>query len=546
MKLPRFLEIFLFLVIIGLGVFLRFYKLGEIPNGFYVDEATVGYNAYSILKTGKDEYGKFLPLTFRFFGSYSPPLYVYLTAASINFFGLSIFATRLTSVVSGVLMILIVYFLLKSLKIFKDRYSPILGTFLFAVSPWAVFFSRVGYEINLGFTLLLLGILFFWLGLSRQKYLIISLISLSLSTYGAHSERFLVPVFLPLALFVFRKILFSDKYRKSTFWGILAAVLIQIPNLYLLTTPAFNTKAGLFFQDALMIQSQKTARILPFIISYPLNFIREFFSRFLTCFSPRTLFSLEDPDLQRSIPTLSLFYSWMAIPYFVGWYRLIKWKSDLFKNFLFLILFSFPIAVSLTKDPFSSQRGIHLLLPLIIIITLGLDLIIYRWQKIGFLVFCLLSLLSLVYLWRGYFVLLPYERARVWEYGYQALAEEIQRRPDKTFVIDQARTKPSYIELAFFLKYSPEKLQKTVDPDIAKNYYSNINFSNDYKFANIETRGISWKEDPCRDLILVGDEFSVSPGQVKEHFLSQVFEIKDPVGMIVFRGFKTNPKQKCL
>ena len=47
--------IILFLILI-LGVFLRFWKLGQTPKGFYLDEAALGYNAYSIMETGKDEY----------------------------------------------------------------------------------------------------------------------------------------------------------------------------------------------------------------------------------------------------------------------------------------------------------------------------------------------------------------------------------------------------------------------------------------------------------------------------------------------------------
>ncbi|PIV01434.1 glycosyl transferase, partial [Candidatus Shapirobacteria bacterium CG03_land_8_20_14_0_80_40_19] len=68
-----------FLLIVGLAFFLRFIFLTKSPPGFYVDEAAVGYNAYSILKTGADEYGKKFPLFFRSFGDYKMPLNIYLT-----------------------------------------------------------------------------------------------------------------------------------------------------------------------------------------------------------------------------------------------------------------------------------------------------------------------------------------------------------------------------------------------------------------------------------------------------------------------------------
>lgn len=53
------------LAILLLGTFLRFYQLGEIPLGLNQDETAIGYNAYSILQTGRDEYGVFMPLYFK-------------------------------------------------------------------------------------------------------------------------------------------------------------------------------------------------------------------------------------------------------------------------------------------------------------------------------------------------------------------------------------------------------------------------------------------------------------------------------------------------
>jgi len=99
------LEIYILIMAIILGALLCFYKLGSIPNGLCVDEALSGYNAFSILLSGKDEYGKVLPVVFRFFGSYSPPLYVYLTAPAVAIFGLNIFSIRFISALFGVIIL---------------------------------------------------------------------------------------------------------------------------------------------------------------------------------------------------------------------------------------------------------------------------------------------------------------------------------------------------------------------------------------------------------------------------------------------------------
>ena len=86
---------------------LRFYKFGEIPVGFNRDEASIGYTAYSLLKTGKDEYGKSFPLSFKSFGDWKLPLYPYLVTPFIKIFGLSEFAVRLPSALFGVLTVIV-------------------------------------------------------------------------------------------------------------------------------------------------------------------------------------------------------------------------------------------------------------------------------------------------------------------------------------------------------------------------------------------------------------------------------------------------------
>jgi len=183
------------IVVTLIGTFLYFYKLGEVPNGLYVDEATTGYNAYSILKTGKDEYGKSFPVLFRFFGSYSPPIYTYLTSLSIGVFGLSIFSVRFVSALSGVMSALVFAFFLQASGVLKKKSSVALGTFLFVISPWNVFFARAGYETYFGFFVFSLGVLFSWISVKKPKYLMLALPLLSFSTYGAHTERFVVPIF---------------------------------------------------------------------------------------------------------------------------------------------------------------------------------------------------------------------------------------------------------------------------------------------------------------------------------------------------------------
>ena len=132
-------EILVLIVIFVLGAFLRFYHLGQSPPSLNWDEASLGYDSYSLLKTGRDQYGKFLPLAFRSFDDYKPPVYVYLTVPSLILFGLNAQAVRFPSALLGTLTILIVYLITK--KMFQDH--PKAGV-ISLISSWLLWRFPLG------------------------------------------------------------------------------------------------------------------------------------------------------------------------------------------------------------------------------------------------------------------------------------------------------------------------------------------------------------------------------------------------------------------
>ena len=105
----------LFLLIVVLAIGLRFVVIGKVPPALNWDEISHGYNAYSLLKTGKDEWGVTLPTIFRAYGDYKLPVYIYLTAVSELIFGLNIFSVRLPSILAGVMTVVFTYLLAKKL-----------------------------------------------------------------------------------------------------------------------------------------------------------------------------------------------------------------------------------------------------------------------------------------------------------------------------------------------------------------------------------------------------------------------------------------------
>ncbi|MFH0937370.1 MAG: hypothetical protein V1808_03680 [Candidatus Daviesbacteria bacterium] len=539
-------QLFALISIISLGCFLYIYRIGDIPPGLALDEVTHGYNAYSILLTGKDEYGKMFPTSFRFFTAFTPPLYTYLTIPMVKIFGMNIVATRMTSVLSGIFAILIMFLLLKKLNVINYKITTYLGVLLYTISPWSIMYSRSGYEAMLSFLIYSLGILFIWIGFKKPLFLTIGIMVMSISIYASHTNKFLVPLLFLGLIIIFKNIFIEKRNIKFILLGLIGAFIIQIPNLLIINTQSFLAKGNLFYNDTLFAEFQKLKDVVPTFISVPYVFLREFFSQYLTYFSFRSLFLDPDPFQARSIPDLSVFYPWMFIPYLVGLYT--AWIKRNMVNYKFLLLLAFiaPVPAALAKDPFWTYRAIPLLLPLIIFVSIGIDRILSVKIKIILSLICVLILYSLIILWKGYFILLPNERAEAWQFGYQQLAQEINLNKNDMFVIDNTRRPQAYLEIAFFLNLSPQQLQTAASQEIKNDYYNNTKIYTDYSFENIEIRAIAWKTDIYKNQILIGDNLTFSESQISEHELTNVFKIKNFLGDIIFAGYRTNPYKKCL
>jgi len=175
--------------IVLMAAILRLWKLGSIPPHLTPDEAALGYNAYSILKTGRDEYGNLLPIIFKSFGDFKPGLYVYLTVPFVAIFGLTEFAVRLPSALSGIIAVWLMYKIILEFFAKQKDQSPItnhrslaiIAALMLSISPWHIHFSRGAWEVNVALTLTLAGIYFFLRSIEKNKFLLLSVLAFSLT-----------------------------------------------------------------------------------------------------------------------------------------------------------------------------------------------------------------------------------------------------------------------------------------------------------------------------------------------------------------------------
>ena len=137
----------LLILIIILAFVVRVLQINSFPPSLNWDEASLGYNAYSILKTGRDEWGSRWPLIFRAYGDYKLPVYIYLSIPFIAIFGLNALSIKLISIISGTVLVYIVYLTVKKLS--KSQKIALVSALLIAFSPWSIFLSRIALEANL-------------------------------------------------------------------------------------------------------------------------------------------------------------------------------------------------------------------------------------------------------------------------------------------------------------------------------------------------------------------------------------------------------------
>lgn len=367
----------LFLILL-LAALLRLPFLDQLPFGITIDEAGQGYSAYSILITGRDEWGDFLPLNPRGFGDYKPPLYMYLLVPSVAIFGLSEFAVRFPAAIAGILTVWVIFFLVREL--FKDRNLALIASFFIAIAPWHVYQSRLGWESNVGLLFFCLGIWLFIKGLSKGNLLGVSALSFGLSAMSYHSFKLLAPLMLAGLVIIFLK-QFS-KIEKKNFFSFAGVVLIFF---VILSYGFIFSGAGRRASDQSVLKEENLVQLrqiqfddkLPQPWGRILNNKYEFFiskltDNYLGYFSLPFLFGPHRSDGSvLNFPGKGLFYIWQLPLLLLGAFYLIKKREKAGLIILFWIITA-PIPASLTQDYQHSGRAQALFPAILLVSVIGI------------------------------------------------------------------------------------------------------------------------------------------------------------------------------
>lgn len=182
-------------VILLVGCFVRLYLIDKYPIGLQSDEASIGYEAFSLIQHGVDRNGMSYPVNFISWGSGQNVLYAYLSIPFIKIMGLNVLSTRLVMALIGCLTLLVIYLFTR--KELNHKYS-LLALFMIAIMPWHIVKSRWALESNIFPDIVLYGVILLYLGIknNKKKYYLLGSIILGISTYAYGTSYLFIPVFL--------------------------------------------------------------------------------------------------------------------------------------------------------------------------------------------------------------------------------------------------------------------------------------------------------------------------------------------------------------
>lgn len=547
--------VLILLLIVGVAV--RTVALETLPAEIHRDEAAIGYNAYSLLLTARDEHGQGTwPAIFRSFGDYKLPGLIYITMASIKVFGLSVWSVRITTAVLASFLIPITYGILRNL--FKQQRVALLGAALLTFSYWHTFLARTAYEPIAALTVSSAALLLLLKGRTHWQWLFGSLALFILSFTFYNLPLLLAPVVLTLYVCCFwtdlRKALLPSSIAVLC---IALSVVIALISLSSITSAKSKTT---FFNNPDLQAELQQAKDSVFLTKAPesirllitnkyLYWSTLFVRNYLQSFSFDYLFFSGGKNPWHNLNALGLGnFNVAALPFIlIGFWTLVQRSARGSKAHLFLLFYVLlsPIPDALTIDAPVTNRLMDFHYALLLTATLGVDQIVgqYKvvpsWRIPSLGLFTIATYFTLV-LWFRYWYLHPVTMPTAWNEGMRSAALQTKRfAPDFRTVYINAdeipgsfeRISTPYIYFAFYGAMNPVTLHTEGAWDERGGFYSLIS-TDTYRFEGLP---LPWMLAQEPILYVTRTELT----ELDPHFfVTPVFTVTDTHSNTIWRGVK--------
>lgn len=460
----------LFFLIMAFAAAVRLVFFGSHPAGLNQDEASIGYEAWSVLHYGIDRNGLSVPVHFIAWGSGQNALYAYLSMPFIALFGLNVVTTRIVNLIFSLVSVAVIYFLISK---FKGRKTAFIAMALTAAAPWNIMLARWGLESNLFPAMFLLSIWTLTLALEKRKFLYLSAFLFAMTMYSYGSSYLVITLFAVAAYIFF-----------------IVKKLIPIKNLLI--------SAGIFIVFSLPIYlfmlinllNLETIHIGFFTIPHTYggrladqggaefsNIINNIYSH---------LVIQSDGAVRNSLPFYGCFYV-ISLPFTV--YGLVKTVSKVFKEksvFDFLIFDSFICSLLLFayyKAP-NINRVNSIYLPLIIFTAYGLSELFKSKKQI------ICAALAYAICFCGFSIQYFGEEYRnnIATEFYSSFGEAVKKADDisknKSDIYVTANVNMPYIYALFYTETPPKDFVNTVKYTNPGSQFQQVESFKNFKFSH--------------------------------------------------------------
>ncbi len=463
-------------LLVGLIFLTRFWRLDSLPPSPYEEEVALGYEAFSLWKTGKDHHGNEWPLlALQSFGDWKPALYAYSIIPFLPIFDLSVLAVRLPSALAGICIIISLISLARFLK-FNWRWTALAAI----TSPWLIMFSRAAWEANLATALITAAVaLYFsqtrWTKPSRRALaVVLAALLLGASAYTYHSARVIVPLLVMgitvWSLWPFDFSVKSLLKRIASVDGKLSllhavfAFLCVLPLLMFARQPMIAQRAleTSFIGTPELVAQAIAQDIHPYVL-----YAREFTKNYLLHLDPRFLFVNGDINPRHTSQQTALFY-WFDIVVLALGAALVFRKLSKSNVFLLFWLAISLVPVAITKDVPHALRILPAAPVFMLLLGLGYAhaarLLGSRFKRnqIGVFIMAVIMGMQFFFFWHYYVNVYPKQWSAVWQYGL----EEVMAKTDEYVTAHSERDVYFYRTINrplmyywFYNKTNPEEVQ---------------------------------------------------------------------------------------
>jgi 4-amino-4-deoxy-L-arabinose transferase-like glycosyltransferase len=532
--------ILIFLIIIAF--FLRLFRLGELPAVMHRDELAIAYNAYSIVETGRDEWGESYPIVFKSFGDYKLPGLIYSSILGIKIFGLNPFGARVINAILASLAIPAMFIFTKEL--FKSRFVSLVSTILLVFSFWHLSGSRNVYEPIVALSLFIPNYLTLFKATEDKRYLLLSVVFFAISIWFYHTPLFIYPLMYVLWYFFKRKQLSSKAKKWWAIFFVLTILIFLINSLAVVTLNKSRSETTIFMSQQLKDMYQESLHKY-WSAGIPLHPVFTI---------PQRIFQLSYYFVQGYIKGISpdfIFFnggnnSWhnlksigfgninpILLPFSImGLIYVIKNKKKPAYYFLLSLLVLTPIPNALTIDSPNTNRLIDFHFLILILAAFGFYYFCnleFLKNKIAKKIHKIMIALSLVFyivitgqFLSNYFLIFNYSLDSSWNEGFPELVQQIENyRDDYDKVIMVTTTSESHIFYLFYTAYPPEKIQVQNDDLNHAHKIENIYFWVDLKTLELEE-----------------DEKILLISSANEKIKNPIFTVNDWQGKVLWQGYE--------